>query len=105
MRHVRLWADTHSTGLIDARGASIRRESTTLSDETWHALRRWVADYDHVIPLDAADRVRIRAEIDDLDARGLALLAAVRAEWPADRGEPITFSYFSEGRLITLPEP
>lgn len=101
---VRVWADTHSTGLIDERGAPVRRHTTTLSDRTWEALQKWVIAYDHIIPLDNTARDAVRSEIDELDEYGLQLLAAVRAEWPFDSetGEPIDFTYFSEGRLTTL---
>jgi hypothetical protein len=101
---VRVWADTHSSGLIDERGAPIPRHNTSLSDETWQSLQEWVADYDHVIPLNEAARAAIRSEIDELDARGLKLLVSIQAEWPVDLDtrEPIEFTYFSEGHLIPL---
>ncbi len=103
MRYVRIWADTHSTGMIDERGASIPLEQTSLCQQTWAELRKWVDDYDHVIPLDEVARVAIRGEIEDLDARGIRLFKKIGAEWPFDEsGEPIGFAYFSEGRQTLL---
>ena len=104
MRRVRVWADTHSTGLIDELGASIPRRATTVSESTWHTLQQWVADYDQIIPLGDEARTALHREIDELDARGLRLLELLRQEWPHDSAtrEPIDFTYFSEGRLIPL---
>jgi hypothetical protein len=96
---VRLWADTHSTGLIDADGLAISREATSVTEATWAELQRWVEDYDVIIPLDEAERARRRVEIAALDARGERLLERVQAEWPRDieTGEPVQVLYWSEG--------
>lgn len=100
MTTIRVWADTHSTGLIDEDGASVPREHTTVSEQTWTELRQWVDDYDPVIPMGTAQRQQHADLIAGLDRRGLALLRRVRAEWPADAaGEPIDFRYYSEGLI------
>jgi hypothetical protein len=100
MAQIRIWADMHSTGLINELGGSIARDATTISEETWQALQRWVRDYDFIIPLGPEGRCGLRDRIDELDRRGLQLVSKVRSEWPrtAD-GEPTQFVYRSEGLL------
>lgn len=100
MTTIRIWADTYSSGLIDEDGASVSRERTTVSEQTWAELREWVDKYDPVIPMGASHRQQHADLIADLDQRGLALLQRVRSEWPADaEGKPIDFRYYSEGLM------
>ncbi|HEX2204036.1 MAG TPA: hypothetical protein VHG91_12085 [Longimicrobium sp.] len=58
MRRYRIWADTHSTGILDGRGRFVRQAETTIGEETWIALQRWVEDYDDIIPLPVEERER-----------------------------------------------
>ena len=107
MPSIRIWADVHSTGVIDELGAEVRQEQTTISDETWVMLQRWVDDYDVIIPLDQARRDARASEIAELDARGIELMRRVRREWPFDEQAeaPNYYEYYSEGLMRTIDVP
>lgn len=102
MQCIRIWADTHSTGLIDQRGAPIERATVRVSEELWQELQQWVRDYDYVIPLGTADRLAIVSEIEELDTRGLQLLDKLAAEWEFNVDDIVRLEYFSEGRQVTI---
>jgi hypothetical protein len=104
VRTIRIWADTHSTGIIDELGRAMPRAETSISEETWSQLQQWVEDYDFIIPLGTERRKPLRATIDALDARGLELMRRIAGEWPraVDSGEPLSFQYYSEGLMQTL---
>jgi hypothetical protein len=106
VRNVCVWADTHSTGVIDELGRAVRHAEASISDETWSRLQQWVEDYDFIIPLGVEERERLRPSIDDLDARGLALMEQIAVEWPTDLtdGETLSFQYYSEGLMHTRME-
>jgi hypothetical protein len=98
MPQVRVWADVHSTGLIDEQGGSIYREDTTVSEETWVQLQRWVEDYDPIVAMSEKARGGMAEEIAALDRRGLALARRVLQEWPVDlrTGAPNDVVYYSD---------
>jgi len=104
MTRFRIWADTHSTGVIDPSGRSVTQEETTITDATWASLQEWVRAYDPLIPLGREARAARLAEIHQLDQRGLALRDQIRREWPRDprTGEEFAFDYFSEGLIRML---
>jgi hypothetical protein len=104
MKIIKIWADTHSSGIIDELGQSIDFQDTTISQKTWDDLQRWVSDYDYIIPLSQDERNIITKDISKLDSIGLDLLKRIRQEWKCDMktGEVIQFVYFSEGLLKYL---
>jgi len=99
MVRIKVWADTHSTGVIAEIGEYLFQEETTISDNTWANLQKWVDDYDFIIPLSEEDRKMYQVQIKELDIRGLALLRQIRSEWTRDpkTDEEIELLYFSEG--------
>ena len=101
MKRIRIWADTHSTGMFDDIGKFYDQSETTLSSKTWNELQNWVVDYDHIIPMDNFERERFKDEIRELDARGLHLMECIKSEWKHDleTKEELFFVYYSEGLL------
>lgn len=104
MKTIKIWADTHSTGIIDEMGSYLFHDETTISNDTWNELQIWVRDYDYIIPLNVDKRKKHKKEIENLDQRGINLLFKIKSEWNIDieTNEPIIFEYFSEGLLKKL---
>lgn len=101
MKKIRVWADTHSTGLFNSKGEFYSKEETSISDSTWDELQKWVQDYDFIIPLDEIERANYKKDILELDERGKGLTEKIKIEWPFDveTGEPLYFVYYSEGLM------
>jgi len=68
-----------------------------LSDELQAEIKTWNDDYQFVVPLELPERASIRRQIDELDARGLAL-----AERVSEELSPSKIRYYSEGLLRYL---
>ena len=104
MIKIRIWADTHSTGIFTEIGEYLNKEETSISDETWKKLQKWVQDYDFIIPLSLEDRIKYTSEIAELDSRGLKLTQDIASQWKFDSqsNEPIHFEYYSEGEMKVL---
>lgn len=105
MKRIKMWADTYSTGLFKEIGEYYAQEETSISNDTWEKLQKWVEDYDFVIPLSMEEREKHLDAIEELDRRGLKLLEKIKNEWSFDviTEEELEFEYFSEGILRTLP--
>lgn len=61
-------------------------------------------DYDHVIILSNAERIKRETEIIELDKRGMQLKEQILTEWHAEitSGEPVRIKYYSEGLCAYL---
>jgi hypothetical protein len=105
MKKIRIWADTHSTGIFDSKGEFYSKNETTILDKTWNKLQQWVEDYDYIIPMDEVEREKHQREIVELDTRGKELMKEIEAEWNTDvkTGEDLYFVYYSEGLMKELP--
>jgi hypothetical protein len=101
---IRIWADTHSTGIFNEIGKFLDQSETTISNETWESLAKWVEDYDDIITMDDIERKLHRKRIDELDRKGIDLLRRIRKEWPFDvsTGQKIEYAYYSEGLMKNL---
>jgi hypothetical protein len=99
MKRIRIWADTHSSGIFEDDGRFLLQNQTTISNETWDSLQNWVEKYDEIIPLNSFERIKRRELINDLDKEGHLLLEKIKNEWKYDleTGEKLFFSYCSEG--------
>jgi hypothetical protein len=108
MTNIKIWADTHSTGLFDELGMFYLKEDTNISDKTWGKLQKWVEDYDDIIVMSDKKRNDKKSieRIKKLDARGLVLKQEISKEWKKDivTGEKLLFSYYSEGLMCFLGE-
>lgn len=100
MKRIRVWADTHSTGLFDDKGEFFLQEETTIKDNTWENLQKWVEQYDDVLIMTSNERIKNMTFIDELDNIGKILLSQIEREWTHDiqTGEKLFFEYCSEGR-------
>ena len=99
MKRIRIWADTHSTGIFDDEGRFLLQEETTISDTTWSKLQNWVKDYDTIIPLSPKEREFKKALIEHLDSEGEKIMNKIVLEWSLDivSKEKLSFVYCSEG--------
>lgn len=99
MKRIRIWADTHSTGVFDDDGRFFLKEDTTISDRTWSRLQKWVEDYSPIIPLSARERKYKKGLISLLDAEGEQIMNEISSEWIYDieTEEKLSFVYCSEG--------
>lgn len=107
MKIIRIWADTHSTGIFDSIGRFYDKSETTISEETWNDLQKWVMDYDYIIPMETWEREAKKKEILELDKRGLKLKDQIQNEWEKDvkTKEDLSFKYYSEGLLKEIESP
>ena len=97
---VKVWADTHSTGLLDDLGGYIYQSETTITDKTWAQLQDWVTKYDDVILMDDEERSENIELINELDKIGLELTKKIKQEWTYNlQGVKISFEYYSEGKM------
>jgi len=97
-QYLKIWADYASTGLFFDFGKQIRKDETTLSDNLWDKLQKWVTDYEFVILLNSEQRTQIKEQIESLDKRGIELTKKIRNELKIkniDNSFPL--KYFSEG--------
>lgn len=104
MIEITIWADIHSTGIINSIGKYYLREETTISKDTWFKLQKWVNDYDDVAIMDSDERRKNLELISSLDTRGIELVQKISNEWKFDKstGSALKFIYYSEGLLKRL---
>lgn len=104
MKTIKIWADIDSTGVFDEDGNMILQDETTIKDDTWEKLQKWVDEYEFIVPLSLKERKRIKKEIIALDRTGMRLLNTIQREWNADinSNEIIRFRYYSEGLMKFL---
>lgn len=101
---IKIWADTHSTGLFKETGEQVSFNETSISQGTWQELQNWVLEYDHIIPMTENERNKAIEEITNLDEKGLKLKEKLESEWKFGKQncEEIVYTYFSEGLLKIL---
>ena len=101
MKIIKVWADMNSTGIFDAEGNIILKDETTITNNTWIELQKWVNDYEFIIPMTLKDRKTHQDNIMLLDNAGIELLHRIQSEWDRDihNNEPIQFKYYSEGLM------
>lgn len=99
MIKIKIWADTHSTGLFKEIGEQVTLNETSISQGTWQELQNWVLEYDYIIPMIDYERNKVIKEIKALDKKGLIIKEKLETEWKIDElsGQNIEFQYFSEG--------
>ena len=98
--YLTLAADYASPSLSDA-GEHVDLAEAGLSEGLVAEIHRWNDDYQWVVPLDRAERLRRGREIADLDDRGLALCERIANELGQGSEVP-KVGYFSEGQLRHL---
>jgi hypothetical protein len=98
--YLTLAADYESPTLSDA-GEPVDLAKAGLSEGLVAEIHTWNDDYQWVVPLDRAERLRRGREIADLDDRGLALCERIANELGQGTEVP-KVGYFSEGQLRHL---
>ncbi len=98
-QHIVIWADCLSTGISYDYGKRIYQHETTIKQQTWNELQKWVEAYDDIILMDKPERERNIEKINLLDQQGINLAQQISSEWT---NNSLPIKYYSEGLMAMI---
>lgn len=97
MRYLTVSADYDSTGIKDLNEGELDESHLALNAALWAKIKKWVNDYQIIIPMNNAERAASDDLISKLDDQGLEICREILSHL-----DDVKVEYYSEGRLRKL---
>ena len=97
MRYLTVSADYDSTGVKDLNEGELDESQLPLDSVLWAKIKKWVSDYQIIIPMDNTERAASDELISKLDDQGLEICREI-----LNHLKDVKVEYYSEGRLRKL---